>query len=116
MVIRRAISTIVEKPRDRLLPPRRTTRAAGRPALFALRAHMRSIDHTISGHPPSSTLDVDDRNKSLRPRIITRGALKRLGVGCILLAGLALWGWWTMIRMPGQSYRGRTPQAGYLMR
>ena len=53
---------------------------------------------------------MDDRDESLRPRIITRGALKRLGVGCILLAGLALWGWWTMIRMPGQSYRGPLPQ------
>ncbi|MHC4415081.1 MAG: M28 family peptidase [Planctomycetota bacterium] len=35
--------------------------------------------------------------------------LLRIGVGGILLAGACLGGWWTMIRMPGESYRGPLP-------
>ncbi len=38
--------------------------------------------------------------------IITSGAIKRLAVLCILLAVSCCWGWWTMIRMPLESFRG----------
>ncbi|MHC4767237.1 MAG: M28 family peptidase [Planctomycetota bacterium] len=44
-----------------------------------------------------------------RPRFITRKAVTRLGVAAILLAVLTPWAWWSMIRMPGESYRGDLP-------
>ncbi|MHC5006757.1 MAG: aminopeptidase, partial [Planctomycetota bacterium] len=44
-----------------------------------------------------------------RPKLITRKAVIRLGVAAILLAVLAPWAWWSMIRMPGESYRGDLP-------
>src|SRR5438093_1412864 len=42
-------------------------------------------------------------------KFITRTALKRLAVLFLVLGGLILWFWWTMIRMPGTSYRGPLP-------
>jgi hypothetical protein len=44
-----------------------------------------------------------------RPRFVTRKAVIRLGVAAILLAVLAPWAWWSMIRMPGESFRGELP-------
>ncbi len=38
--------------------------------------------------------------------IITSGAIKRLAIVGILLAVSCCWGWWTMIRMPLESFRG----------
>jgi Zn-dependent M28 family amino/carboxypeptidase len=52
---------------------------------------------------------VQDRQHRLRPRFITRKAAIRLGVAAILLGVAAPWGWWSMIRMPGESYRGALP-------
>jgi hypothetical protein len=45
----------------------------------------------------------------LRLRLITRKAAIRLGVVAILLAFAAPWGWWSMIRMPGESFKGALP-------
>ena len=46
---------------------------------------------------------------NLRRRIVTRAALLRLAVLGILLAVSVLVVWWTMIRMPGESFRGPLP-------
>lgn len=40
---------------------------------------------------------------------VTRAAWIRLAVFFALLGGLAFWGWFTMMRMPGSSYRGDLP-------
>src|SRR5262245_46087779 len=42
-------------------------------------------------------------------RFVTRSALKRLAVLFVVLGGLLLWGWWSMIRMPLKSYGGPLP-------
>ncbi len=42
--------------------------------------------------------------------IVTRGALKRLGVAGIVLVIAVAGGWWSMIRMPGRSWKGPLPQ------
>lgn len=44
-------------------------------------------------------------------RIVTRGALVRVGVGCGLALALGVAGWAWMIRMPGASHRGALPPA-----
>ena len=50
-----------------------------------------------------------DRRPGMR-WIVTRGALKRLGVAGIVLVIAVAGGWWSMIRMPGQSWKGPLPQ------
>jgi hypothetical protein len=52
---------------------------------------------------------VPDLQRIARPRFITRKAVIRLGTAAILLAVLTPWAWWSMIRMPGESYRGDLP-------
>ncbi len=47
--------------------------------------------------------------RNWRRLIVTRAALKRLAVLGILLAAALLGSWFTMIRMPGESYRGDLP-------
>jgi len=42
--------------------------------------------------------------------IVTRGALKRLGVAGVLLVIAVTVSWWSMIRMPGRSWNGPLPQ------
>lgn len=42
-------------------------------------------------------------------KLVTRGALARLALLAIGLAGAAAWAWVEMIRMPGTSYRGPLP-------
>jgi hypothetical protein len=42
-------------------------------------------------------------------RLLTRAALKRLVALFAALAGLWVWSWWSMIRMPLESYRGPLP-------
>jgi len=42
-------------------------------------------------------------------RVLTRSALKRLAVLCVVLGGLVFWSWWNMIRMPLTTYRGPLP-------
>lgn len=47
-----------------------------------------------------------------RPRrfqVINRAALKRLAILAIMLGTLIAWAWFTMIQMPGESYRGQLP-------
>ncbi|UCD76407.1 MAG: M28 family peptidase [Phycisphaerales bacterium] len=46
----------------------------------------------------------------LRFHIVTGGALKRLAVLCILLIALGLWAYFTMMRMPGESFTGPLPE------
>ena len=50
------------------------------------------------------------QKQSRRFRIITRGALKRLAVLCILLIPMGLWAYHTMIKMPGESHAGPLPE------
>ena len=50
-----------------------------------------------------------DGQPGFRPRFITRRAVIRLGVAAILLAVIAPSAWWSMFRMPGESYRGDLP-------
>ena len=42
-------------------------------------------------------------------KIITRGAVIRLAVLTVLLAMFCLWGYFTMVKMPGKSYTGPLP-------
>src|SRR5438093_13167450 len=42
-------------------------------------------------------------------RFLTRSALKRLAVLFVIIAGIILWCWWSMIRMPLKSFRGPLP-------
>ena len=42
-------------------------------------------------------------------KLITRPALKRLAFLFLLLGAIVLCCWWTMIRMPGESFRGPLP-------
>src|SRR5882762_2302168 len=42
-------------------------------------------------------------------KLATRPALKRLAFLFLLLAVIVLWFWWSMIRMPGKSFRGSLP-------
>lgn len=42
-------------------------------------------------------------------RIITRGAVIRLGILAAFLIILCLWGYFTMVKMPGRSYAGPLP-------
>src|SRR5688572_2121063 len=44
-----------------------------------------------------------------RLRLITRRALKRLAILFVLLAVVLVWGYFTMIRMPGRSFAGPLP-------
>jgi hypothetical protein len=52
---------------------------------------------------------VHDPPSIFRPRLVSRAAVIRLGVAAILLAFLTPCAWWSMIRMPGESYRGDLP-------
>jgi hypothetical protein len=52
---------------------------------------------------------VIDPSTSRRPRITARRRLLRSGGLAILLVAAGLWSWWTMIRMPGESFRGPLP-------
>ena len=52
---------------------------------------------------------MTDPSRMLRPRFITRAAVRRLGVLGILLVGLGVWVCVDMIRMPGKSFRGDLP-------
>ena len=47
--------------------------------------------------------------KVLRIRMITRGAIKRLALLLAVFIACLGWGYWSMIRMPGQTYRGALP-------
>src|SRR5688572_17230800 len=42
-------------------------------------------------------------------KLITRPAFKRLAFLFLLLGGIGLCFWWTMIRMPGKGFRGPLP-------
>jgi Zn-dependent M28 family amino/carboxypeptidase len=52
---------------------------------------------------------VRDGKRCLRPRLFSRRAGIRLGAAALLLALVAPWAWCSMIRMPGESYRGDLP-------
>ena len=52
---------------------------------------------------------ADERQKKRTPR--RRRWLRRVCVSLVVLILLAVVGWWTMIRMPGESYRGELPPA-----
>lgn len=45
----------------------------------------------------------------LRCRLITRGAVKRLGILLVIAFGVLTWAYFVMIRMPGHSYNGPPP-------
>ncbi len=45
----------------------------------------------------------------LKRRLITRGAVKRLGILVVIVIGVLTWAYFTMIRMPGKSYIGPPP-------
>jgi hypothetical protein len=49
------------------------------------------------------------RSRTLRSLIITRGACWRIAVLAAVILALTFWGWTTMIRMPGRSFRGELP-------
>ena len=49
------------------------------------------------------------KGKKRRFRIVTRAGLIRLGVLAVLLALFAVWGYFSMIRMPGRSFSGPLP-------
>lgn len=44
-------------------------------------------------------------------RLVTRQSLRRLAVVFGLIAMALVYGWWSMIRMPGESFRGMLPAA-----
>lgn len=48
-------------------------------------------------------------NRLLHLQLVNRAALLRLVVLAIILGILMSWGWFTMIQMPGESYRGQLP-------
>src|SRR5208283_2493512 len=54
--------------------------------------------------PDKKSTEAPDRPRR-RFRLVTRGALIRLGVLFVILGIVALWAWFTMFRMPGYSYR-----------
>ena len=47
--------------------------------------------------------------RRFRLRLITRKAAKRLGVLALLIAAFLFWAWFSMIRMPGESFAGPLP-------
>ncbi|MCZ6542767.1 MAG: M28 family peptidase, partial [Planctomycetota bacterium] len=47
--------------------------------------------------------------KALKIRTITRRAIKRLALLLAVFVTCLGWGYWSMIRMPGQTYRGALP-------
>ncbi len=49
---------------------------------------------------------VPPQARTLIRLVVTRAAIKRLAVFGILLAAFLCWCWWSMIRMPGENYRG----------
>ncbi len=49
------------------------------------------------------------KNPLLRLQWVNRAALLRLTILAIILSILISWGWFTMIRMPGESFRGQLP-------
>jgi Zn-dependent M28 family amino/carboxypeptidase len=43
-------------------------------------------------------------------RFFSKAAAGRLAIAALVLGSPALWAWWTMIRMPGTSFRGELPE------
>ncbi|MFM9956616.1 MAG: M28 family peptidase [Phycisphaerales bacterium] len=60
----------------------------------------------------TSTRDADaiqTPRPKWRFRLVTRGALKRIGVFAAVVLVLGVAGWWWMIRMPGERFSGPAP-------
>ena len=49
------------------------------------------------------------KNPLLRLQLVNRAALLRLTILAIIMGILITWGWFTMIQMPGESFRGELP-------
>src|SRR6185503_10855744 len=60
----------------------------------------------VAAHDKEPT---SSRNRRWRSRIVNRAALKRLAILGILVAIFLTWAYFSMIRMPGRSFRGPLP-------